>query len=353
MRKFIFLAFALVIVQSAYAHPTEKTANSLPRPIIDAINNNDVVIVQSSTDESERIGGGSGTIIAVHGTSFVMTNAHVIDGNTEFWALFEHGISPQELHVATYDKALDYALLSFADKKFRAPHTLPLGDSDKLAEGDDIYTIGSSSEMARFLLTKGYIMKTHTLSLKRDRFQSGIGGVSIDGIFSVLAINPGFSGSPLLNAKGEVVGLNEASVGENQVATLSIPINLIMQHLPGVFDGKEVVHGLINVTLIDSKWLTPPVTKQLGITPKFRNGPIIATDPPIFSAAGLSDLKKNDMIVAVNGIATPTAKDFYKVMLFSLKPEIRAKVTALREENQEQVYKVIEVSIETLRVNFE
>lgn len=344
---------SIPLISRAYAHQTEKTANSLSQPIVNAASNNDVVIVQSSTDDTGQMGGGSGVLVAVHGTSFVLTNAHVILGNTEFWALFEHGISPQKLRVATYDNALDYALLSFADNKFRAPSTLPLGDSDKLSEGDVVYTIGSSSEITSFMLSKGYVMKTHTLALHGTDAHPGIGGINLDGIICDLAISPGFSGSPLLNDKGEVAGLNEAIVGMNQVATLSIPINLIMQHLPKVFDGKEVVHGFINVTLLDSKWLTPPLAKILGITPKFRSGPIIAVDPPILSAVGLSDLQKNDMIVSVNGIATPTAKDFYATMLFRLLPETRAKVTVLREVGQEQTYKVIEVPVEAFRVNFE
>lgn len=305
----------------------------------------------ANNSASATMGAGSAVSVAIHGTNYMLTNAHVIDGATEAWALFENGITPKEMRIKGYDKVIDIALLTFVDKNFQPPCVVPLGNSDTLSEGDSVYTIGTSFE--RFMLAKGYVMKTSGRIVSWDEM-FGANGMHLDVIYSDININPGFSGSPLFNESGELIGLNEGVLPSPPLLVpvpFSIPVNLIKRALPKILQGGEVKRGLVNIYLEDSRWLTPP-DKYMGLTQKPRSGPVVIS-VAVLSAAERAGIEKDDMIVAIGKTRTPTVLDFYTAML-DLAPQTVTKLTVLRRaENGEDVYKTIDVPVEEFLVSFQ
>lgn len=373
----LFFAFSLLFAGAVLAQEKPRTApkrqndpKQATTPNTGAVSkikkyleDNCVVVLKtySTAPSSQKVsseGEATGFMVAVQGTSYVFTNAHVARGATDIWAIFDHGIPPQELHPKGRDDALDVALLTFADKTFRAPCAMPLGDSDTLSMGDEVFTLGNHPFL-RHALSKGYVMKTDTvvLGVANNRF-TGINSMRLSAIYSELNLNPGSSGGPLLNANGEVVGMNQGASYQDLInpASLSIPINLIKKGLPEILKGGNVPHGIVNVFTIDSGRLSPLDRHTIGATTRFRNGPIVVL-VPFFSSAERAGIQKDDMIVAVNGTPTPTTNDLFTLMIFTLQPGTIAKVTVLREEDRagakEQVYKEIDVIVEELHVTFE
>lgn len=368
----LFFALSLLLAGDVLAQGKSQTApkrQNEPKQV-DAISkikryldDNCVVALKtySTNPSNQKVsleGEATGFLAAVQGTSYVFTNAHVARGATDIWALFDHGIPPQELRFKGRDDALDVALLTFADKTFRAPCAMPLGDSDTLSTGDEVFTLGNHPFLY-YALSKGYVMKTNTVVLGiADNKFTGINALRLSAIYSELNLNPGSSGGPLLNAKGEVVGMNQGASYKNVInpASLSIPINLIKRGLPEILKGGNVPHGIINVFTVDSGRFSPLdkyTTEE--ISTRFRNGPIVML-VPFFSSAERAGIQKDDMIVAVNGTPTPTVNDLFTLMVFTLQPGTVAKVTVLREEDRagtkEQVYKEIDVIVEELHVTF-
>ncbi len=307
---------------------------------------------QSVTSE----GDATGFLIAHQGTSYVFTNAHVVGIGTDTWALFDHDILPQELRVEKRDNAFDGTLLTFVDKTFRAPCAIPLGDSDTLSMGDEVFTL-CNHPFLRFAFSKGYVMKKDVVVISLEEKLTGITSITsirLGTIYSELNLNKGSSGGPLLNTKGEVVGVNQAVSSDlMNPSSLSIPINLIKKGLLGTTKSGNITHGFINVAAVDSKRFSPLDKYASGISTRFRNGPIVIFVPTSAEHAGI---EKDDMIVAVNDTPTPTANDLYTLMLFTLQPGAVAKVTVLREEDhvgvKEWAYKDIDVTVEEFRATF-
>ena len=331
-------------------NPIEKIKKLKENNCIVELRSYIVEVDAENNSASATMGAGSAVSVAIQGTNYMLTNAHVIDGATEAWALFESGITPKEMRIKGYDKVIDIALLTFIDKNFHPPCVVPLGNSDTLSAGDSVYAIGTSFE--RFMFSKGYVMKTKGRIVSGDEM-FGINAMHLDAIYSDININPGFSGSPLFNENGELVGLNEGVLPSPPLLVpvpFSIPVNLIKRALPKALEGGEVRHGLVNVYLEDSKLFTPP-DKYAGITLKPRNGPVVLA-VALLSSAERAGIEKNDMIVTIGNIPTPTVRDFYATMIFKLQPQTVVKLTILRTENGENVYKTIDVPVEEFTVSF-
>lgn len=336
---------------AAAVNPIEKIKKLKENNCIAELRSYMIEVDAENDSASATMSRGSAVSVAIQGTNYMLTNAHVIDGATEAWALFEREITPKEMLVKGYDKVTDLALLTFADKNFHPPCVVPLGDSDTISEGDSVYTVGTSFE--RFMLAKGYVMKTNGRIVGWNEML-GIRAMHLDAVYSDININPGFSGSPLFNDKGELVALNEGAIPAPPLyiaVPFSIPVNLIKRTLPKILQGGEVKHGLVNIYLEDGKWFTPP-DKYSNITPKPRSGPVVLS-VALLSAAERAGIKKNDMIVAIGNTPMPTVRDFYATMIFELQPQTVTKLTILRTENGEEVYKIIDVPVEEFLVSFD
>lgn len=173
--------------------------------------------------QQEVEGIGSGFIINENG--YILTNYHVISGSQEVTVLLSTG-EEVSAKVVNYDQEKDIAVIKLADGT-KVPGVAELGDSDALYPGEDVIAIGTplSKEFAQ-TCTKGIISAV-------NRSVEASTGVSMNVIQTDTAINPGNSGGPLVNTKGQVIGINSMKLVEDTVEGIgfSIPINFAKERI--------------------------------------------------------------------------------------------------------------------------
>jgi S1-C subfamily serine protease len=185
---------------------------------------------------------GSGFVLDKQG--YVLTNAHVVNGGSNIQVHFGHGDSVGAKLIGK-DLSTDLALLKVDPTKVKLD-PLPLGDSSKLSVGDPAVAIGNPFGFDD-TVTTGIIS-----ALQRQI--NAPNGFSIDNVIQTdAAINPGNSGGPLLNASGQVVGINSQIAtgggGNGSVGIgFAIPINTAKTVIPQLKSSGKVEHAYIGVT---------------------------------------------------------------------------------------------------------
>ena len=233
-------------------------------------------------DEEQRIqGAGSGVIISPNGE--ILTNHHVIDGIRGGDTNLEVKTSDGKTYKATVlgkDKELDIALL-----KIEATH-LPfakLGNSDAMRIGDWVVAIGNPLGLDH-TVTQGIISA-------KGRQLSGPGLESF--LQTDAAINRGNSGGPLLNLKGEVIGINTAIRPDGQNIGFAVPVNMVNHILPDLRSGKPVRRGYLGV---GTRNLDNEFQSSLGILEGAVVGVVMKGGP-----ADKAGVQRLDVITAVEG----------------------------------------------------
>lgn len=154
---------------------------------------------------------GSGFAI---GSNTVVTNAHVLENLSDI-SVYSYEGDVYSAMVYLIDDNFDIAILSVENADFDA---LPVGDSATVKAGEDIYAIGAPKSLS-YTLTKGIISSKSRTIGRYDYIQ-------IDA-----AINSGNSGGPLLNAKGEVIGVNSMKMADAEGIGWAIPINAVINFI--------------------------------------------------------------------------------------------------------------------------
>jgi len=221
---------------------------------------------------------GSGFIISEDG--YILTNNHVIDGADDIKVKLDDG---RELkgEVKGTDPKLDLALIKVSSKD-KLP-VAELGDSDAIQVGEWVMAIGNPFGLAE-TVTAGII------SAKGRVIGSG---PYDDFIQTDASINPGNSGGPLFNARGEVVGINTAIVGQG--IGFAIPVNMAKTIIPQLRETGKVVRGWLGVSI-------QPVTKELAqaFGLEEERGALVSEVMPE-SPAQKAGLKAGDVIVEFDG----------------------------------------------------
>ena len=175
-------------------------------------------------------GTGSGVVIDKNGD--ILTNYHVIEGATSIDVVFDDGSSVSAT-VAGSDAAKDLAVIK-VNPSARSLTPASLGDSSSVSIGESVLAIGNPFDLTG-TLTEGIVS-----GLDRTPQDSGS---TLSGLFQTdAAVNPGNSGGPLLNARGEVIGINtllENPTGQNVNVGIAfaIPINTATQELSSLING--------------------------------------------------------------------------------------------------------------------
>lgn len=236
--------------------------------------------------EKEIEGTGSGIIIDANG--YILTNSHVVgDGNAkEISVLFENG-DKKTGSVLWYDSALDLAIVKVDATGLPVAD---LGDSDKLEVGEIAIAIGNplGLEFQRSV-TSGIISGLHR-SIKVDE-----NNVIEDLIQTDASINPGNSGGPLLNANGEVVGINTAKIQSAEGLGFSIPINAVKPIINQVIKEGTYKTVFIGITGVE----VDVYERQLGIDLNADSGVIIIEVSPN-SPASNAGLMNGDIIEKID-----------------------------------------------------
>ena len=200
-----------------------------------------VVKIQVERDGQNRGSQGSGFVYDNLG--HIITNAHVVDGATKATVTFLDG-SQYDAEIIGKDKFTDIAVIKVNEKP-RLLHPLQIGDSSQLRIGEQVAAIGNPFGLSGSM-TSGIVSQMGRLLPSQDS------GFSIpDVIQTDAAINPGNSGGPLLNLRGEVVGINTAiqsSSGEFSGVGFAIPSNTAIKIVPSLIEDGEYHHPWIGIS---------------------------------------------------------------------------------------------------------
>ncbi len=223
---------------------------------------------------------GSGFVISDDG--LIVTNNHVVDGVDRVQVVLPDG-TELDAEIVGQDPKTDLALIRVEHAEGLQP--LPLGDSDVILPGDWVVAIGNPFGLDH-TVTVGIVSAKN-----RD-----IGhGIYDDYIQTDAAMNPGNSGGPLLNMRGEVVGINAAINPEANTIGFAVPINLAKEILPQLREKGRVVRGWLGVGV---QPLTPEIAKALGLAST--RGALVAQVRP-GSPAEAAGIEHGDVIVAYRG----------------------------------------------------
>ena len=249
---------------------------------------------------SERVERGQGTGVIFAADGLVLTNAHVVAGSDRVTIGMTDGRSLDGT-VVGLDTVTDLAVVR-VDADGPLP-VAPLGDSEDLAVGDWAIAVGNPFGLDN-TVTMGIIS-----SLNRNISKLGITDKRLELIQTDAAINPGNSGGPLLNADGEVVGINTlVRSGPGAGLGFAIPINRAREIAEELVTYGKVSHPLVGISLYP---LTPDVARDLNGKPSDLppvpelNGVLIVNVLPR-SPAEQSGLELGDVVVAANGNPTTT-----------------------------------------------
>ena len=214
------------------------------------------IIVRKSSDNSSDRAIGSGIVYDLGG--HIITSNHVVDDYQKIRVVFHDGKSYSAMVTGT-DPFADLAVIK-VDADPQTFHPLPLGDSSKLRIGDEVIAIGSPFGLSGSL-TSGIVSQ-----LGRILNPPNIGSFYIQNVIKTdTAINPGNSGGPLLNDRGEVVGINTAiqtQTGEFSGVGFAIPSNTMKRIVPYLIQDGHYKHPWLGVSGIS---VDPDMADSLGI----------------------------------------------------------------------------------------
>ena len=207
-----------------------------------------VVTVVAEIDEGFGAGQGTGTGVVISADGEILTNAHVVDGATDVSVLFGESIDPIPATVLAMDVGNDLALL-----KIEATDLTPavFADPDSIGVGDEVVAVGFALD-----LDGGPTVTRGIISALNRTIENGDG--ALDGLIQTdAAISSGNSGGPLVNARGQVVGINTAvftstagTAANNVGFSISVGEALpVIDELRDISNGASRVEGYLGVGL--------------------------------------------------------------------------------------------------------
>jgi serine protease Do len=291
--------------------------------------------------EQKTQAAGTGFVIGAK-DGFILTNNHVVDDaiKIEVQFLGDEDDDTYAAKVIGKDALTDSALIQLIDRPSHPLMEAKFGDSAQMAAGDWVMAIGNPFGYAH-TVTVGIIS-----AMARPFY--AVAGRSNEMIQTDAAINPGNSGGPLLNIRGEVIGINTAIISNERGGNVgnigigfAVPINSVRELLPQLHQGK-VVRGRIGVQVI-------PVPRDgfedYGL--KSRMGAVVQ-QVPADGASAKAGVLPGDVIIEYNGRPVPNSGELVK-MVIATKPGTSVPIKILREKQE----KTLHVTVEELDLDAE
>ena len=242
----------------------------------------DLLLGRQRAQKAKSTSLGSGVIVSKEG--HIISNHHVIAGMTEIRAQLPDGRNVAARLIGS-DPATDIAVLKIEEKNIEA---LPLGDSDDLRVGQQVFAIGNPYGLDE-TVTRGVV----SAKGRRTANDSGVEVLQHDA-----AVNPGNSGGPLVNIRGQIVGINSSiytRTGGFQGISFAIPANTVRRVMDAIISRGRAVRGWLGVGL---QAVTPRLAQSFGV-PDTRGA--IITEIMRGSPAELAGLQPGDVLRKFNG----------------------------------------------------
>jgi serine protease Do len=254
---------------------------------------------------------GSGFVINAEG--YVLTNAHVVHNATEVRVVLSEGGQDRPAKIVGIDLLTDTALIKMDPVPGLVP--LPLGDSNALEVGEMVIAVGNPLGL-RHTVTSGLV------SAKERVLPEGGETQLVDLIQTDSAINPGSSGGPLLNLRGEVVGINTAIASQAQLIGFAVPIDVAKEVMPLLVLGRSE-RGWLGATAVP---LEGTEARAMGL----EGGGALIRKVEADGPAAAGGLREEDVVVGVNGERVDGFLHFRRKLL-GLLPGQTISVTVLRD----------------------
>jgi S1-C subfamily serine protease len=256
-----------------------------------------VVRVNVQRGETEDVTGGVGSGFVFDKKGHIISNAHVVKDANKVVVTFLDGRS-YNADIIGFDEYTDIAVIK-VNADLSLLHPLSIGDSSNLKVGEEIAAIGNPFGLSGSM-TSGIISQLGRLLPTSSNYQIP------DVIQTDAAINPGNSGGPLLNMRGEIVGINTAiqsTTGEFTGVGFSIPSQTVAKIVPTLIADGEYKHPWIGIAGRD---IDPDMASALNL--KDAIGFLVITvveDSPAFQAG----LIGSDKTIEVDGVNYPVGGD--------------------------------------------
>ena len=316
---------------------TTKTVNSAGQApdweAVSAAVSNAVVSIAVATDKGEAL--GSGVIFDKEG--HIITNNHVVAGASKIQVTLADG-RVYDAETTGTDPATDLAVIQLKD----APDNLTvaqLGDSDKLATGQDVMAIGNPLGLSSTVTTG--IISALDRPVVNSQNEDGSGGSASSAVYTNAiqidaAINPGNSGGPLFDEKGQVIGITSSIATMSRSSSeggsgsigigFAIPVKLADKVAKQLIKSGTATHAYLGVTL-DTAGATADGEKRGGAK---------ITSVESGSPADKAGLKTNDVVIAIDGKTTAqgSALTGY-VRQYSANDKV--KLTVIRDSKKQDI----------------
>lgn len=291
--------------------------------------------------QAPRVVMGAGSGFIIDKTGYILTNNHVVDGATGIEVKLSDMDSNGEwlsAKVIGADILTDTALLQLTELPDHPLAVAKFGDSAQIAAGDWVMAIGNPFSLSN-TVTVGVVSAVGRLQ------ETAISSRYEEMIQTDAAINRGNSGGPLLNVRGEVVGINTQIVsdgGGNLGIGFAVPINRISQILPQLMKGK-VTRGRIGIT-VDRIPMTTAELEDFGLTS--RSGALVkeVVDGPARKAG----IRIGDVITEFNGKPVKNSDDLV-AMVTATAPGTTVPVKIMRAKKAQ----TLNVTVEELNLDAE
>ncbi len=280
-------------------------------------------------------GGGLGSGFVIDKAGYIVTNFHVIEGATELEVDFPDGLKVRGEVLGT-DPDSDLAILK-VDVPPERLYPLVLGDSSQVKVGQFVVAIGnpfglSGTMTVGIVSAKGRVLESLNAAPGGNFFSAG------DIIQTDAAINPGNSGGPLLNLKGEVIGINRAIRTDNFTPTgsptnsgigFAISVNILKRVAPSLIEKGSYEYPYLGVSSLSDISLFDQ--EQLGL-PQSTGAYIIEVVPG--SPAEKGGLQAGDLITAIDGREVFVFGDLLSYLITEKSPGDDIVLTVLRDGQQ-------------------
>ncbi len=271
----------------------------------------------SNSSKLQEYSEGSGVIYAKqNGKGYIVTNNHVVSGSDSLEIILEDGTKVAAKLVGT-DTATDLAVLEIPGSK--VPATASFGNSDNVTPGDPVIAIGSplGSEYAT-TVTQGIISATNrTVTTQDQNTGQATGEATV--LQTDAAINPGNSGGPLVNAVGQIVGINSMKLASNTDGSsvegmgFAIPSNEVVKIINQLVENGKVERPSLGIKVLDLDQITDDSQSSLKLPKSVTKGVVVysTTSGSVAKAAGM---KKYDVIVKLGNKTVSSVADLHTAL---------------------------------------
>ena len=277
-----------------------EIANSVSKSVVSIITNTST----TGSFFTGQVSQAAGTGFILSSDGYIATNKHVVANATKIGVILDDGSTYEDAELIGTDPINDFAIIKIKDIKDLTP--IKIGDSKTTNIGQQVVAIGNALGTYQNSVTSGIISGKGRSLTASDSSRTTYETLS-DMIQTDAAINGGNSGGPLVNAAGEVIGINTAYASQGNNVGFAIPINSVKGIMAGVLKDGKFERAVLGVRY---QTITPLIAKEkkLDVTAgAYVKGSNNASAVIKGSAGDKAGIKDGDIITAVNGTKIGTA----------------------------------------------